>query len=437
MQSNLAADSIMVFRLFSIGVIAVSSLILSEGKVQKGSFDVISSEDHTVQFVSKFGYAIGDGRYRMRTRLKQGAELPKSPYLDFHIFLDERWSQVEDLSSCKSVRSAAQRNQPLYLTEPGEWSYWTFGTLSQMVRPHIWYFAVSNCNQKLAQVPVSIEYEIEMTQGDGSEFSVEMQNMLAWNSFGLMCLTAFIIRYCFRCHAFACSAGRLHQVLWILAAAMGFQFTAQALHTIHLWAYRSDGIGIHSLDVCSEVLFMLSQVVQTTLLIAIGMGYTLLPSRGCHLLIVKWIAALSLVIHVGLVSFNKVQDESACKYHENEGAIGWVLLSVRIMLLCWFEFAAQASQQRGGLRLHDFLQRFRLAGGIYFLAYPLLFLAVQIFAPYVQHPIMQIGLLTMQTASHVWLADLFLSRGTYFKCSALSCSLLPGICGGGMFDKLS
>merc|ERR1712072_921946 len=153
------------------------------------------------------------------------------------------------------------------------------------------------------------------------------------------------------------------------------------------------------------------------------MGYTLLPSRGGRLIIVKWIALLSLFIHAALVSFSKLQDESACKYHENEGAVGWVLLSVRLLLLSWFVFAVQASQQQGGLRLHDFLQLFQVAGTIYFLAYPLLFMVVQIFAPYLQHPIMQIGLLAMQTASVVWLAELFLSRGTYFKISALSTSL--------------
>merc|ERR1712146_767294 len=158
------------------------------------------------------------------------------------------------------------------------------------------------------------------------------------------------------CRDFASSAGRLHEVIWILSTAIALQFVAQGLHTLHLWRYLSDGIGVQLLDLMSEVLFMLSQVVQTTLLIAIAMGYTLLPSRGGRLVIVKWIALLSLFIHAALVSFGKLQDESACKYHENEGAVGWVLLSVRLLLLIWFDFAAQASQQKGGLRLQNYLK---------------------------------------------------------------------------------
>lgn len=407
-----------------------------EGKVQRGAIEISrSTDEHHWQFISKFGYAIGEGRYRMRARLLKGSELPESPYLDFHIFLDEQWSDVEALSSCNARSAKARRTQPLYLTEPGEWSHWTAGTLSQKVRPHIWYFAVSDCNQELGMAPISIEYELQMTQVDGSQFSVELRNMLSWNFLVLLGLVAFAIFYAIRCKTFLVSAGRLHQVIWVLSAAIGLQFVAQCLHTMHLWRYQVDGTGMHSVDLLSEVLSMLSQVLQTTLLIAIAMGYTLLASQSRHMVMVKWIALLSLVIHAALVSFGKLQDESACKYHENEGAVGWVLLSVRLMLLIWFDLAAQDSQQKGGLRLQNFLKRFRVAGCIYFLAYPVLFVFVQILAPYLQHPVMQIGLLVMQTTSHVWLADLFLSRGTYFKLSSLSTSVLPGSHGSGMFEK--
>merc|ERR1712046_320257 len=120
------------------------------------------------------------------------------------------------------------------------------------------------------------------------------------------------------------------------------------------------------------------------------------------------------------VGFGKVQDESACKHHENEGAVGWVLLSVRLMLFGWFVLALQASQREGGLRLEHFLRSFRVAGSLYFLAYPVLFAAAQIFAAYLRHSVLQLGLLAMQTTSSVWLAHLFLSRGSYFKVSTLS-----------------
>jgi len=182
---------------------------------------------------------------------------------------------------------------------------------------------------------------------------------------------------------------------------------------------------------------MLSQVLQTTLLIAIAMGYTLLPSTQNSMMVVKLLVASSLIIHAVLVSFGNMQEESASKYHENEGAVGWVLLTVRLMLFAWFLVSTQASQNASGPKLQSFLQRFRIAGSMYFLAYPLLFVIVQIFAAYLQHPIMQIGLLAMQTISNVCLSKLFLSRGAYFEVSSLGSSFLPGSHGVSCYGKLS
>merc|ERR1711907_371739 len=100
--------------------------------------------------------------------------------------------------------------------------------------------------------------------------------------------------------------------------------------------------------------------------------------------------------------------------------------SIRLGLYVWFIVALQRSEQRGGLRLQSFLKEFKVAGSLYFLAFPVIFLVVQLFAPYLQHPIMQTGFMSMQAASHIWLSSLFLSRGNYFKVSVLSSSLLPG-----------
>jgi len=174
---------------------------------------------------------------------------------------------------------------------------------------------------------------------------------------------------------------------------------------------------------------MMSQVVQTTLLISIALGYTLLHVSMDELALVKPITFVVFVIHAALVAVGKLHGDSHFKYHEHEGVVGWALLVLRLGLYVWFVAAIKESQQKGGFRLQAFLQQFRTAGTIYFLAYPALFVVVQVFAPYLQHPIMQTGLLTMQTASHFWLANLFLSRGNYFKASVLGASVLPG--GGG------
>lgn len=426
---------------WAVAVAMTQLLLPTEAKFQRGLVKLTGTVDSADnwQFVSKFGYSIGVGDYKVRYRLPEWTQgnLEMRPLFSsagFALILDEDWQKVQSMSSCNSKNLETRRMHEVPFWEPGMWSSWERGTVSQNIRPHIWYFGISKCNKDLTTIPLYLEYELHMTQGNGSEFSIEMCGMMALNFLVLICLVGFAVRYCERCRAFSSSAGKLHEVIWVLSAAIALQFAAQSLHTLHLWSYTSNGVGILVLDLMSEVLFMLSQVIFTTLLIAIAMGYTLLPSRTSRMAVVKLIAFMSLVVHTALVSFSKMQEESSSKYHENEGAIGWVLLSVRLMLLIWFLFATQASEQESGLRLRSFLQKFRIIGSIYFLAYPTLFVVVQIFAAYLQHPIMQIGLIAMQTISNVCLAELFLSRGTYFKVSALGCSCLPGV---GAFDKAS
>lgn len=420
---------------------ALSTLLLLiqwnavEGKMQTGTIEL--GEDTLWQFVGKFGYGIGEGAYSIRMKLRESAAMAKGKYFHFNVFLDEEWDKVEAMTSCDERLSHARKRHSLSFDDVGEWRGLSH-TITQNVRPHIWYFVFGDCRDSSNDVTGLIDYEIHWTQSDGSEFGVEMHYMMAWNLLALACSSSFLAWYMKRCRDVVRSVGDLHAVIWALSLAIALQYAGQVLHTLHLQSYSSNGRGIVSLDLCSEVFVMLSQVVQTALLIAIAMGYTLLPVQSCRIDVVKWIAAVSLAIHTGLVSFGKLQDESACKYHENEGAVGWLLLTVRLLLFAWFWMAIQASQVQGGLRLHDFFQRFRIAGSLYFLAYPSLFAIVQVFAPYLQHPILQIGSLVMQTASCVWLAELFLSRGMYFKVSVLSSSLLPAsgrnAC---MFDKAS
>jgi len=236
------------------------------------------------------------------------------------------------------------------------------------------------------------------------------------------------------CQSFWKNAGSVHAVIWILTGAMALQYVGQVLHIAHLCSYSQDGVGLQIFDLLAEVLLMMSQVIQATLLIVIALGYTVIHSTMDELELVKPVLLVVSVLHTVLVSISKLHDGTSEKYHENSGVVGWLLLAIRLVLFAWFRVATQASQQKGGFQLKSFLHQFQIAGSIYFLAYPSIFLMVQACAPYLQHPIMQTGLLAMQTVCNSWLACLFLSRGAYFKTSVLSLPLLPG-CTGLRFDK--
>merc|ERR1719414_1548757 len=105
-----------------------------------------------------------------------------------------------------------------------------------------------------------------------------------------------------------------------------------------------------------------------------------------------------------------------------------MILCIRVLLFAWFLCACQATSAQAGLRLQRFITRFKAAGALYFLAYPLFFLIFGFFAPYLQHGLLTVGMMLMQMLSNFYLAELFLTRGEYFKVSCLSESKLPGGC---------
>merc|ERR1719401_1073568 len=120
-------------------------------------------------------------------------------------------------------------------------------------------------------------------------------------------------------------------------------------------------------------------------------------------------ALVVTALQIALVVLDWLQDKAADKHHNHDGLVGWTILAVRVILYSWFTLGVQSLRESGGLKLRAFLQRFQLAGTLYFLAYPAIFILVHAFAPYLRQPIMHVGLLTMQISSSFWLANLFLS----------------------------
>lgn len=405
-------------------------------KVQQGTLQLgghVPADRWT--YLANFGYAVGEGSYSLRVRLLDGETLSPRRWpaaLNLDVFLDEDWPAVARMEPCERAR-AARRTLTLDLSEEGgQWGNAAYGFLYQVVRPHIWYFAVSDCRGDFGNQTITLDYDFRAVQFDGSELSLEARLMPAAEGFALLGLTVLLIVGFRRCGDLRRSAGALHPVIWALSAAVVVQYVSQAMHFVHLVTYQHDGVGIWALDILAEVLFMVTQAAHATLLIAIAQGYTLLGCKECNLDFSRLAFAATLAGHAALVAFSKFEEgASPQKHHENDGPVGWLIVAIRLLLLVWFSCAVRTTREKGGLRLKEFMRQFELVGYLYFLAYPVVFIVAQLFAPYYRHPIMQIGLLSMQAAGDVWLAGLFFSRGAYFKASVLSGSLLPGGSEGG------
>lgn len=414
----------------------VRCLERTAAKFQAGPLRISGSrQEHSWKYLTKFGYDLGTGSFEVRVKLHQPKTISEDATLQLAIFLDEDWQAVEALDEVCKRNEKSRQLRDIVVKADGNWSEDVSGTLSQSVRPHIWYFAVSDCAGALRNFTHRLKFEFTARQEGGSEFSVELRWMLSVNVFAMLAFVGFMYVFIDRMGKFRKSAGSVHPVIWTLLVAMLTQFVGQFFHTVHLYQYRSNGQGFKALEVMSEILFMLSQVIQTTLLILIGLGYTLLQSKIGELDLMIPMSFMVGVVHVMLVGFGKIKDDASYKYHENEGAIGWILLVMRMLLYAWFLWAVQSSAAEGGMGIKRFYALFRNAGTVYFLMYPAIFLLTKCFAPYLQHGVMTVGLLTMQMGSNIWLSRLFLTRGDYFKVSTLSASELPGGCKIGMVKE--
>jgi hypothetical protein len=271
----------------------------------------------------------------------------------------------------------------------------------------------------------TFQIEFEALQPDGSHFSIEHQYTMHANVIAMSCFVLFALFFVKGCYDYYRTTESLHPVMWTLAALMVLQFLSRGLHLVHLLVYQANGLGLKPVEIYSEIVFTVAEMIQSTLLIAIALGYTLLPFK----MTVEWVLGLgltNLLVHIILVALGRTNDSAANKFHHHEGLCGMIMLAIRVLLYAGFLWAVSVTEKSAGSRISNFICKFRIAGTMYFLGYPFLFLVSRPFAPYLRPLILTFGLMVSEIASVFWLNSLFLTRGSYFKVSELGSSPLPG-----------
>lgn len=379
------------------------------------------------RYFAKFGYDIGRGEFQVRAKLMKPKRLKKKASIEINVFLDEQWPKVETMDDMCTRSVHARNTQKLEIPPGGEWSTWRGAPLSQSIRPHIWYFALNDCNESLDLHihAYTLSIEFHAWQANKSEFGTELRGMLQINIVYLVALNAYTFLMWRQTRKFS-EPGSVHPVIWSQATVLIIQNIGQLLYTFHLWRYRFNGQGIKFFEVVAEILIMSGQIVQSSLLLLIGLGYTLLQSRLGQLDIAIPVCVTIGAVHILLVGIGKTRDDASYKYHENEGIVGWLLTIMRLLLYAWFVCAVRCTAAEGGRRIQSFCNQFLIAGTIYFLAFPTVFIITQQFAPYWQHCVMSVGMMVMQMSANFWLGNLFLRRSLYYNVSTLSDSFLPG-----------
>jgi hypothetical protein len=345
--------------------------------------------------------------------------------LAFLVYLDEVWSTVEAEPNQCARNASAKRKGETKIPQNGEWSKKIDGKLSQTVRPHVWYFALQDCGGALPEM-TRIEFDIEMRQEDGSEFSAELSGTLALGTAKIFIGSIFGFWFLQAClKARDSTGGKLHSVIKVLSCACFSQYVAWVLHWLHLYAYSKNGTGLRTLDILSEVASMTSQILVTSLSIFIAHGHTILPGIKSPISVLLGAFGIIVLIHMIVVVSGKFRDDASFKFHENEGSTGFWLVILRLMLFAWFVIAMRSSYAGTSQKLLRFLTQFFLASSLHFLAYPALIMVAGLFAPYLRHKVMFVGLFAVQAFALSWYTKMFLTRGEYFEVSCLGGSLLP------------
>lgn len=377
------------------------------------------AEEDRRAFLSKFSYGLGQGKWKFNARLKNGDAM-KNATARLEFLMDEKWLEVRGEPKC----AWSPKDSRKLKLSTDQW-FLQYGVINHQVRSHIWYFTLSVCGEADKRVPIEIEYEMTFTQEGGSELSVELRYMPSAVFLAVLCLTAFLARFGLLCRSFLQSAGELPPVILALAASVVLQWAAQVLHLYHLQAYEQQGFSESWAETIADMVFMLSQVVSSTLLLAIAKGYTLVGNSDNGS--AGKMAAIIAALHVALVGHGKLQGDHAEAHHGLEGFAGVGILCLRFALFLIFIVRVKAlGESSGGWRLHSFLQQFQVAGSLYLLSFPAIYMLGALFAPYLRFPIIHVGQVCFQTASAFWLSNLFLSRGAYFRVSSLSACILPG-----------
>jgi len=400
--------------------------MVAQRRVKLGIQNVMTKAHSKWQYATKFGFDTGQSKYSVRLKCIYPLAAPPDLEITLEAYMDEEWPEAEAIEDPCERKKKARKTFTLKYGDKREWGEFNNGTIKQTVRPHVWFFALSSCGSELDARTLTLMLEIEARQASGSHFSVESRWAPTANFLVLVACTLFLLLFWRQARQFSEDVGELHPVVWTLASAALVLYGAQVLHAIHLYYYSYNGTGVKATEILAEILFMLSQVIQSTLLVLIALGYTLSRSKIGSLEFVIPICVIVAMVHILLVVFDKAQGEYAEQFTEHEGFKGWLTLVVRIGLYVWFQCAARKTATEGGLRIQNFMVRFKLAASLYFLAYPVLFFLVKVCAAYVRRPLMEAGLMGAQIGSNLWLATLFLTKGEYFQASCLSSSPLPG-----------
>lgn len=189
--------------------------------------------------------------------------------------------------------------------------------MNQHMRPHMWYFTMEDCQDKLVThlrnylgndfptETIKFEWEFKATQPNSSEFSYELFGSMKVAVFQVACYACVFITMAVYQLQEARRSGHVHFMIQILNACVMIQFSSALFYLFHLIIYSFNGLGVPFAEATSEALAMISQVVVSCVLFLIALGYSLNVPASTSPVDVKAVgipvSAVIATIHILLV----------------------------------------------------------------------------------------------------------------------------------------
>lgn len=387
---------------------------------------VTLTPENNWKYVSKFAMDIGKGDWSIRVRYNRALnETDEESRVKASIYLDDNWSDVLSQEVCKSKLAEAKRVKNLDVPVNGEWSKEITGTLSQKVRPHVWYFALSDCDGNL-NGKSRFKVEITVTNPNGSHFSLEEQGLEYLYTLLLIFLSAFLYTDLRKFMRHYRLTDEIEGPLLGVCIAIVCAFSSVLVESLHLWVYSYNGRGLIVLDFMAQAFEVLSQLTLTVMMILISSGWTLKYREFPDADIYLPVSLLVGMLHVLIVGIGRVADDSYYKFSDYEGVTGLIIVIMRLGMWGWFVYCINDLLKSVTGQIAKFTRYFGVIASVYFLALPLIIVISWAFEPYTRHKAVRIGTWALQAVAIAAMSRLFGEKSSYYKISTMSSSVLPG-----------
>jgi len=350
----------------------------AESKVQSGH--VSTSSDW--KFVSKFCFSKGIGNFTWSILSEDTSRLKLVFYDDVEdswplVWKNRnKWSCAEKVLKAKGNHSII--NNKTHLQE-----------FSDDVRPHFWYFVVSNCNNSK---PINLKYHFQWLNKGGAwtrQFSFDEQGLPAmylvfWLFF--MILTAvhlwgvvILVRN-----------GSYHPLVRILTACIVLELFSLFFLFIHYAEYANNGRGSPGLKEFAEFVDLAAQLLFIFLLILIAKGWAISKNEITDKYIIIGTMAILSILYLSMFIWDQVGRSAASSVYIYDAGAGISLLVFRTLAMFWFIFCVfQTTREETNPNKRLFYFVFAAAFSIWFIMLPFIAIIASAIAAWDRFKIVQ------------------------------------------------